>query len=212
MMSDAPRVEPHGEHSGSGGAMGADTDITTLLVDWRNGDEGALNRLMPLVYEELRQVAHRQLHHERDGHTLGTTALVHEAYLRLVDQSRVELNDREHFYSVAARAMRRVLVDHARRHGAAKRGGARVLLSLDEASMAASTGERAGALLALDDALGRLAAVDERMTRVVECRFFGGLTEEETATALGVTARTVRRDWVRAKSWLYQDLSEDERA
>lgn len=191
--------------------MGSDPDITSLLVEWRNGDQDAVNRLMPLVYDELRRVAHRQLHRERDDHTLGTTALVHEAYLRLVDQSRAELNDREHFYSVAARAMRRILVDRARRHGAAKRNSARTLLSLDEAAIGAPVEERAGALVALDEALDRLADVDQRMTRVVECRFFGGLTEEETGAALGVTARTVRRDWVRAKGWLYRELADEVR-
>lgn len=181
-----------------------ESDITGLLLAWRAGDRSALDRLFPLVYDELRRIAHRQLGRERSDHTLGTTALVHEGYLRLVDQTRARWEDRAHFFAVAARAMRRILVDYARRHRAAKRGGARV--SLDDATLLAD--ERADTLVALDEALTRLTDVDERLGRVVECRFFGGLTEEETAEALGVTARTVRRDWVKAKGWLYHALRE----
>ncbi len=180
-------------------------DITGLLVAWRAGDRTAVERLFPLVYDELRRIAHRQLGRERPDHTLGTTALVHEAYLKLVDQSRAQLNDRAHFFAVAARAMRRILVDYARRHTALKRGR-RATVSLDDAMLVADG--RADTLLALDEALARLAEVDERLSRAVECRFFGGLTEEETAEALEVTARTVRRDWVKAKAWLAQALRE----
>jgi len=181
-------------------------DITGLLAAWRAGDAEAFDRLFPLVYDELRRVAHRQLGRERPDHTLGTTALVHEAYLKLVDQTRAQLTDRAHFFAVAARAMRRILVDYARRHRAAKRGGAQAPVSLDDTMLLAD--QRADTLVALDEALTRLAEVEERLSRVVECRFFGGLTEEETAETLAVTARTVRRDWVKAKGWLYQAMRE----
>ena len=136
--------------------------------------------------------------------------MVHEAYLRLVDQTRVQWTDRKHFFGIASLAMRRILVDYARRHGAAMRGGNRRPVTLDEAAM--SVDDRADTLVALDEALDRLRELDERLVRVVECRFFGGLTEEETAEALGVTARTVRRDWVKAKGWLYQELGGGEPA
>jgi RNA polymerase sigma factor (TIGR02999 family) len=152
----------------------------------------------------LRLIAHRQLQAERPGHTLGTTGLVHETYLRLVDQTRVEWRDRGHFFALAARAMRRILVDYARRYRTLRRGGGlrRVAFEEDDAAIA----ERGETLLALDEALERLAAVDGRLSRVVECRYFGGLTDEETAEALGVTARTVQRDWVKARRWLYLEL------
>jgi RNA polymerase sigma factor (TIGR02999 family) len=187
--------------------MNAPPDITGLLLDWQGGDADAVDRLLPLVYEELRRVAHRQLRGERTDHTLSTTALVHEAYVRLVDQTRVRWADRAHFFAIAARAMRRVLVDYARQHRAAKRGGERRPVTLDETAIVVEG--RAETLLALDEALIRLAALDERLCRVVECRFFGGLTEEETAQALQVTSRTVRRDWVKAKGWLFQEMHAD---
>lgn len=185
--------------------------ITDALVALRAGETGAMDRLVPLVYEELARIAHRQLGLEASGHTLSTTALVHEAYLRLVDQTRAQWADRAQFFGVAAHAMRRVLVDHARRHRAARRGGAhRRDVSLDALEVAdASTltaGERADILVAMDEALERLATLDARQAHVVECRFFGGLTEAETAAALGVTARTVARDWVKARGWLYEML------
>jgi RNA polymerase sigma factor (TIGR02999 family) len=179
-------------------------DITGLLLAWRAGDRDAFDRLFPLVYDELRRIAHRQLRGERGEHTLGTTALVHEAYLKLVDQTRAQLTDRAHFFAVAARAMRRILVDYARRHRAVKRGGALGQVSLDDATLLAA--ERADALVALDEALDRLADVDTRLSQVVECRFFGGLDEEETAEALAVTSRTVRRDWVKARTWLAREI------
>ena len=185
--------------------------VTQALAALREGDPGAMDRLVALVYEELARVARRQLRLEAAGHTLSTTALVHEAYLRLVDQTRAQWTDRAQFFAVAARCMRRVLVDHARRHRAMRRGGARgpavpldALGGADEASLAAAL--RADDLVAVDEALDRLAALDARQAHVVECRFFGGLTEEETAQALGVTARTVARDWVKARGWLYQEL------
>lgn len=179
-------------------------DITGLLLAWRGGDATALDRLFPLVYEELRRIAHRQLGRERSDHTLSTTALVHEAYLRLVDQNRVQWADRAQFFAIAARMMRRVLVDSARQHLAGKREGARKRLNLEDQDL--SIEDRADLLVAVDEALERLAAADERAGRVVECRFFGGYTESETAEALGITDRTVRRDWVRAKAWLYEEL------
>ena len=190
-----PGVQPHA--------------ITDALGELRAGAPDAMDRLVPLVYGELTRIAHRQLGVEATGHTLSTTALVHEAYLRLVDQRRAQWADRVQFFAVAAHAMRRVLVDHARRHRAMRRGGARrqsVSLDALEAADAASLAvdDRADVLLALDEALDRLATHDPRQARVVECRFFGGLTEEETAEALGVTARTVARDWVKARGWLYQ--------
>lgn len=179
--------------------------LTELLLALREGQAGVVDRLYPLVYEELRRIAHRAIRGERTGHTLGTTGLVHEAYLGLVDQTRLEYRDRAHFYGIAARAMRHILVDYARRHGAAKRGGNQRAIPLDEAILAVE--DRADALLALDEALGELETLDPRLGQVVQCRFFGGLTEEETGEVLGVTARTVRRDWLKAKGWLYQHLS-----
>jgi RNA polymerase sigma factor (TIGR02999 family) len=179
--------------------------VTELLLALRGGSAGVVDRLYPLVYEELRRIAHRALRGERTGHTLGTTGLVHEAYLGLVDQTRLEYRDRAHFYGIAARAMRHILVDYARRHGAAKRGGNQRAIALDEAILAVE--DRAEALLALDEALGELETVDPRLGQVVQCRFFGGFTEEETGEVLGVTARTVRRDWLKAKGWLYHHLS-----
>jgi len=197
------------------GAPAPSLAITDALAALRAGDAGAMDRLVPLVYEELARIAHRQLGLEVTGHTLSTTALVHEAYLRLVDQTRAQWADRAQFFGVAAHSMRRVLVDHARRHRAARRGGMHrrdvsldALDATDAASLAA--GDRADILVALDEALERLAALDARQARVVECRFFGGLTETETAEALGVTPRTVARDWVKARGWLYQELGRDD--
>lgn len=179
-------------------------NITGLLRAWRGGESDAFERLLPLVYDDLLRLAHARLVREAPGHTLDTSALVHESYLTLVDQSGVEWVDRYHFLAVAAQAMRRVLVDYARRHRAEKRGSGVRHQSLDDAMQVAD--ERADTLLALDDALRGLAEVDERLARVVECRFFGGLTEEETAQVLSVNVRTVRRDWTKAKGWLHREL------
>ena len=186
--------------------------ITEALCALRNGAPDAMDRLAPLVYEQLRRIAHRQLRAEPVGHTLSTTALVHEAYLKLVDQTRAEWQDRGHFFAVASGAMRRILVDYARRYRAARRGaggdGAPVRpISLDNTEIPAA--ERADALVALDEALERLGRLDERQARVVECRFFGGLSEAETAAALGISQRTVAREWVTARGWLYQELRRD---
>ena len=177
---------------------------TDLLLDSTSGDRQALDRLMPIIYDELRRIAHRELGRARPNQTLATTEVVHEVYLRLVDQSRVARGERMRFFAIAAVAMRRIVIEYARRGRAQKRGGGQRLLSLDEAAIAGE--DRSETLLALDEALTRLAALNDRLAHVVECRYFGGLTEEETADALGVTARTVRRDWVKAKAWLYAEL------
>ena len=181
--------------------------ITNILLEWgAPGEQRPMDQLLPLVYDELRRMAHRQLGRERAGHTLSTTALVHEAYLRLVDQTRARWVDRAHFFAVAAGVMRRILVDYARRYRAAKRGGDAQHVDLDLAGV--SLDERSERLIDLDEALGRLAELNPRLSQVVEYRFFGGMTEEETAEALGVTDRTVRRDWIKAKAWLSREMTE----
>ncbi len=185
-------------------APGDGRQITDLLLQLRDGNPEAMDRLFSMVYEELRGIAHRQLRLERAGHTLGTTGLIHETYVRLVDQTRVEWRDRAQFFGAAAWAMRRILVDYARRNRAARRGGGTIRFTLDEDAPAAERGEM---LLALDEALERLTALDRRLSQVVECRYFGGLTEVETAEVLGVTRRTVQRDWVKARGWLYLELN-----
>jgi RNA polymerase sigma-70 factor (ECF subfamily) len=187
--------------------MGAHSNITDLLLQAGNGEREALDRVIPLVYDELRRLAHGRLQAEPTGHTLSTTALVHEAYLRLVDQTRAQWRDRRQFLAVAATAMRRILVDHARRHRSAKRGGPLRRVPLEDTDLPIE--ERAELLVSLDEALTRLAALDVRQAQVVECRFFGGLTEEETAEALGIGLRTAKRDWAKAKSWLYQEIYPD---
>ena len=181
---------------------------TELLRRAGAGEASAVESIFPLVCDELRRIARRHLRREAGGRTLGTTELVHEAYLRLVDQTRVQWNDRAHFMAIAAIAMRRILVDRARSRGSLKRGSARIPVSLDSVDL--STDERAELIVALDEALDRLREIDERQARVVECRFFGGMTERETAEALGVVERTVTRDWAKAKSWLYRDLFDED--
>lgn len=180
------------------------SDLTALLLDLQNGDERAADVLVPLVYDELRQIARRHLRRESPGHTLNSTALVHEAYLKLIDQTRVQWVNRAQFFAVASRLMRRILVDHARRVLAGKRGGGWQRLDLDQTEIPVD--QQAEMLVALDEALGKLQALNPRLVQVVEHRFFGGMTEEETAEALGLTSRTVRRDWVKAKGWLHQAL------
>jgi RNA polymerase sigma factor (TIGR02999 family) len=182
-------------------------DITELLVDWSKGDREALNKLTPLVYDELHRLASRYLRHERANHTLQTTALVHEAYLRLVDQRNANWQNHVQFFAVAAQLMRRILVDYARSHGAAKRGGGYAKLSLDEAMIVSK--EKSADLMALDEALNSLAAIDPEQSRVVELRVFGGLTVEETAEALGVSPRTVKREWSMAKAWLHRQITKE---
>ena len=182
-------------------------DVTGLLRAWSGGDEAALEALIPIVHVELRRMARRQMRRERDGHTLQTTALVSELYLRLVDVSRVHYRDRTHFFAMAARLMRRVLVDHARARGYQKRGGGAVRVPFTE-DLPLSI-DRGTDLVALDHALTALASFDERKCRVVELRFFGGLSVAETAEALAVSVETVARDWRLAKAWLHRELTRE---
>ena len=182
-------------------------DVTELLVQWSNGDEAALDRLMPLVYEECRRIATRQMRGEREEHTLTPTALVSELYLRLVDQRRTTWSNRAQFFGIAAQLMRRVLVDHARARLAEKRDGGRIVVSL-EAADDVTTSSPLADVLAIDDALIRLGRIDHDQQRIVELRFFAGLTVEETAHVLGRSPRTVKREWQLAKAWLFRELSE----
>jgi RNA polymerase sigma-70 factor (ECF subfamily) len=174
--------------------------VTQLLVAWGGGDQAARDELMPLVYEELRRLAHMCISRERQGHTLQTSALLNEAYLRLVDQKNIQWQDRAHFFGIAARLMRQVLVDYARKRNYAKRGGGAHRVPLDEAMIVSD--ERAADVVALDDALKTLAEIDPRQSQIVELRFFGGLSIEETAQVLAVSPGTVMRDWTLAKAWL----------
>jgi RNA polymerase sigma factor (TIGR02999 family) len=180
-------------------------EITRLLADWAGGDRDALDRLAPLVHAELRRIARRQMGGERQGHTLQATALVNEAYLRLAGQEGFEWRDRAHFYAVCAQVMRHVLIDHARAHARDKRGGGALHVSLDEAAVMSA--ESASELVALDEALRELEGVDPQKGRVVELRYFAGLSIEETAEVLGISPTTVRREWRRAKAWLYRALA-----
>ena len=180
-------------------------EITGLLLAWGKGDRAALDRVIPLVYQELRRLAHRQMRRERAGDTLQTTALVNEAYLRLVDYERMAPRDRAHFLAIAAQAMRRILIERARSRRSAKRGSGAQQVSLDE--VADVSDERAADVLALDEALTQLAAIDPRKSQIVELKYFGGLTIEETAEVLGVSAPTVERDWHTAKIWLHREIS-----
>ena len=179
-------------------------EITRLLLAWRQGDRDALDRLIPLVYAELHRMAERHLRRERPGHTLQPTAIVHEAYVKLIGRQGVDWQDRAHFFAVAAQSMRRILVEHARRRDAKKRDGEGARYLLETVAM---TEPRAVDLIALDDALAKLAALDEEQGRVVELRFFGGLTEAETAEVLSVSSRTVHRKWLAAKMFLYRELA-----
>ena len=179
-----------------------------MLLDWNSGDENAPERLMPLVYEELRRLARSYLQQERSDHTLQATGLVHEAYLRLVDQSSMNWQNRAHFFAVAAQIMRRILVDYARSHRAEKRGGLREKHEFDEAL--APSGERAVDLIALDDALHDLVTFDARQSRIVELRFFGGLTNEEIGDVLKISPRTIKREWRLAKAWLRREIMRGE--
>jgi RNA polymerase sigma factor (TIGR02999 family) len=185
--------------------MAASDGVTALLAEASAGRRDALDRLIPIVYEELRQVAHRRLREERADHTLNTTALVHETYLKLIDVKRVEWRDRVHFFGVAASAMRRILIDHARTRNREKRGGSQAArVPLDFALNVSA--DRDEELIALDDALARLEAANARYGRVVECRFFAGLTLEETAEVLGTSLATVKRDWAFCRAWLNREL------
>jgi RNA polymerase sigma factor (TIGR02999 family) len=186
----------------------APQNVTELLIGWSKGDKEALDSLVPLVYDELRRQAARYLRRERVGHTLQTTALIHEAYLRLVDQRNVHWQNRAHFFGIAAQLMRRILVDHARTKKRAKRGGSDVRVSLSEATL--KTQGQDLDIVALDEALERLAAIDEQQSKIVELRFFSGLTVEETAEVLSISPATVKRDWSMAKAWLHREISSEQ--
>ena len=187
--------------------MASDSDnVTRLLIEWGDGNQQALEALVPLIYKELRNLAHNFLYRERPGHTLQTTALVHEAYLKLIDQNDARWQNRAHFFAIAAQAMRRILIDSARKHAAAKRGGPQAELSLDEVADIAL--EPDINLLKLDEALNELAKIDSRQSRIVELRYFGGLTIEETAEVISVSPATVKREWMMARAWLHQELTD----
>jgi RNA polymerase sigma factor (TIGR02999 family) len=179
-------------------------EVTQLLADWNHGDQAALQKLTPLVYEELRRLAHHYMETQRPDHTLQTTALVHEAYLRLVDQSRPSFTNRSHFLAVAAKAMRQILVDHARTARRQKRGAGASKVELEEAALISP--EQSDVILNLNDALERLASLDSRAAQGVELRYFGGLSQDEIAEVLKVSTVTIRRDWVFSKAWLYRQL------
>jgi RNA polymerase sigma-70 factor (ECF subfamily) len=182
-------------------------NVTMLLKQLSSGDQNAVGKLVPLLYDELRRMASRYLRRERPGHTLQATALVHEAYLRLVDQKHVEWQNRSHFFGVAAQQMRRILVDYARAHQAAKRGGPLPKISLEQAL--AISKDRTGELLELDEALTRLASIDAQQVRIIELRFFAGLSVEETAELLGISPATVKREWTTAKAWLSRQIQRE---
>jgi len=183
-------------------------DVTGLLLSWRQGDAEALDRLVPLVYDELRRAARRHLRREQPGHALQATALVHEVYLRLVDVDQLTLKNRTHFFAVAAKLMRQILVDHVRRQHADKRGGRATMVSLDDVSPAAQPASVD--VLALDQALAALASIDARQSQIVELRFFAGFKIDEAAEALGMSPATVEREWALAKAWLFRRLSPQE--
>jgi RNA polymerase sigma-70 factor, ECF subfamily len=182
----------------------AELPITQLLLDWSGGDKAAFERMLPIVYGELHRLAHRYMNRERPGHTLQTSALVNEAYLRLVDQRNVKWNNRAHFFAIAAQMMRRILVDYARSHLYAKRGAGAVHLSLTHADEVSN--EPTAEITALDEALTRLQSFDPQQARVVELRFFGGLTIKETSEAMGISVDMVKREWSTAKAWLYREM------
>ena len=186
-------------------AIYATEEVSQLLLAWSEGDEQALEKLTPLVYRELHKLAARYMRRESPGHTLQTSALVNEAYLKLVDQKRVRWQNRAHFFGVASQLMRRILVDHARTHARVKRGGDASIVPLDEVAIISQ--ERAAELLALDEALTALAEFDPNKSHIVEMKFFGGLSNEEAAAVLGVSTRTIEREWRKAKAWLYRAVS-----
>ncbi len=185
--------------------MSSTHEVTELLTAWSGGDKAALDKLMPLIHQELRRLAHRYMSRERPGHTMQTTALVNEAYIRLVNREGVHWQNRAHFFAIASQLMRHILVDHARSHAYAKRGGGAQTISLDEAMVVSQ--ERAAEVVALDDALKELAQIDPQQSRIVELRFFGGLTIEEAAVVLGLSPATIKREWSTAKAWLYHELA-----
>ncbi len=184
--------------------MASSTEVSQLLIAWGNGDQEALKKLIPIVYQELRRLAARHMRNESPGHTLQTTGLVNEVYLKLVDQKNMQWQNRAQFFGIAAQLMRRILVDHARKHARLKRGGAVQKLSLDETAIVSN--DRAAQFIALDDALTSLAELDPTKSRIVEMKFFGGLNFEEVAEVEKVSSRTIRREWRKAKAWLHQEM------
>jgi RNA polymerase sigma factor (TIGR02999 family) len=182
-------------------------DVTQLLIDWSNGDKSALDKLVPVVEQELRRLAHHYMRGERQGHTLQTTALVNEAFVRLANRKRVQWQNRAHFFGISAQLMRTILVDHARSHATAKRGGGAEKLELNDALVVSQ--QKAADVIALDEALKELELIDPRQSRIVELRFFGGLTVEEAAEVLCVSPITIKREWSSAKSWLYRRLAKE---
>jgi RNA polymerase sigma-70 factor (ECF subfamily) len=188
--------------------MSPPENVTQLLIAWNGGDKDALDKLLPIVYDELRRQAARYLRRERPGHTLQTTALIHEAYLRLIDQKSVHWQNRAQFFGIAAQMMRRILVDHARTKHRAKRGGSDIRVSLTDATSVTKGPDLD--LVELDDALNRLAEIDPQQSKIVELKFFSGLNVEETAAALQISPATVKRDWKVAKAWLYREISRNE--
>lgn len=183
-------------------------EITQMLLELTDGNEEVVNQILPHIYDELRRLASSYLRRERSNHTLQPTALVHEAYMKLIDQSRVKWQNRAHFFGIAAQVMRRILMDHARKHTAEKRGGDAELLPIEEEILVVSH-DKSAELVALDDALNQLAEMDERKAKIVELRYFGGLSIEETAEVLGVSVPTVNREWRMAKAWLYSEIARD---
>ena len=205
-LRDRPSgIIPARRNAFKNGMVTASHEVTQLLVAWGEGDQTALDKLMPLVYDELHRLAHRYMAQERPEHTLQTSALVNEAYVRLIDQKNVHWQNRAQFFGIAATSMRRILVGYARRRKRSKRGAGAVQISLDEAAILSD--ERAAEMIALDEALENLAAVDQRKSQVVELRFFGGLSIDETAEVLKVSPGTVMRDWTLAKAWLRREIT-----
>jgi len=200
------KIHPAGPRSG--GVRMADAapqgEITRLLVAWRRGDNDSFDRLFAIVYDDLRRLARRQLRRSGGNRTLSTTALVHEGYLKLVDQAHATIEDRSHFFAVAAKSMRQILIDDARRHLAAKRGGGRHKVQFDEARMPIES--EASEVVAIDAVLGRLEVLDPRMVKLVELRYFAGLSVEETAAVMSISPRTVKREWQKARAWLFNEL------
>lgn len=182
-------------------------EVTQLLISWSDGDKSALDKLMPLIYRSLQKIAHLHLNRERSSHTLQTTALVHEAYMKMIDQNSVHWKNRSHFFAIASQAMRRILIDYARRQIAEKRGGEGEKISLDDIDVASINPDQN--LLALDEALNELEKIDPEQTRIIELRYFGGLTVDETAEVLQISPRTVAREWAMARAWLYRNLTDE---
>lgn len=205
MITNTQRAEEASRRMGTQeGVAGYRNQIAKVLLACRRGDKNALRQLVTLTYRDLHRIAHRQLERERSGYTLNTTGLIHEAFLKIMHQTQWEWQDRSHFLAIYALAMRQVIVDYAKKKRTRKHGGDVLKVGLDETQLAVS--RQAEMLIAVDEALARLASVDERLIQIVECRFFAGYSERETAEALGISLRTVQRDWLRAKTWLREEI------